>query len=481
MKIENKDNNLKEDIKAKALKPFWNSSCQILSNNLWYPTKIDWKETDSILINKSSDKIKPNYWFSIKHFKNSNNNNNNNLSLESLFSINTENYLNLNKIKISKQIRIYPDTNQRHILRKWFGCARFCYNKTVEYLKQPGTKASWKNIKTDIIHSLPNWTKNVPYQIKSIAIRDACKAVSNAKKKFKQTGKFNEVKFRSKKWNRQNCFITKTAISDIGVYHTKFGNLKISESLPDEICDSRLIFDKDRYYLKIPTSVKTQRFDNQDICALDPGMRSFLTGYTINQIFDVGTSAYSKILRLCYAIDMLVSKRTKKGNIAARKRIQLKKAENRLRYKIDDLKKEMIHQVSSLLTKSFKYIIVPQYDFHQMANNQFSKVVRGLANLSHGMFRSILKHHAKKNGSTIIECTEEYTSKTCGCCGNIQEIGKSKKWKCKKCGTKHLRDVNGARNIFIKEVISRVARYRLLDIKYQDAKVLSMETLGFGR
>ncbi len=36
------------------------------------------------------------------------------------------------------------------------------YNQTAKYLQQPGTKANWKAIKTEIIQSLPEWSKDIP-------------------------------------------------------------------------------------------------------------------------------------------------------------------------------------------------------------------------------------------------------------------------------------------------------------------------------
>ena len=56
---------------------------------------------------------------------------------------------------------------------KWFGVARFCFNTTVAYLRQPDTKANWYEIKTEILRNLPAWAADVPYQIKSVAIKDA--------------------------------------------------------------------------------------------------------------------------------------------------------------------------------------------------------------------------------------------------------------------------------------------------------------------
>jgi putative transposase len=41
--------------------------------------------------------------------------------------------------------------------------SRFVYNTTIKYLQEPGTKASWMAIKTEILNSLPEWAKLVPF------------------------------------------------------------------------------------------------------------------------------------------------------------------------------------------------------------------------------------------------------------------------------------------------------------------------------
>ena len=82
----------------------------------------------------------------------------------------------------SRRIRLYPNRQQRQTLKLWLDAARWCYNQTIAYLRQPGTKANWKNIKTAIINSAPERLKAAPYQVKSVAVRDACRAVSSCKK-----------------------------------------------------------------------------------------------------------------------------------------------------------------------------------------------------------------------------------------------------------------------------------------------------------
>ncbi|WP_337441953.1 helix-turn-helix domain-containing protein, partial [Fischerella thermalis] len=85
-----------------------------------------------------------------------------------------------NTVKKSRKIRIFLKATQKQIIKQWFGVSRFVYNTTVKLLQDSTIKANWKAVKTDILNGLPDFCKSVPYQIKSIAIKDACKAVSNA-------------------------------------------------------------------------------------------------------------------------------------------------------------------------------------------------------------------------------------------------------------------------------------------------------------
>jgi len=104
-------------------------------------------------------------------------------------------------------------------------------NNYIRHLQKPDTKSNWKAIKTEIIHSLPEWSKDIPYQIKSIAIKDACSSVREAKKKYQKTGKINRVKFRSRKNKIQSCYIPKFAVTDKGIYHTKLGSIRYTIKL----------------------------------------------------------------------------------------------------------------------------------------------------------------------------------------------------------------------------------------------------------
>jgi putative transposase len=79
------------------------------------------------------------------------------------------------------------------------------------------------------------------------------------------------------------------------------------------------------------------------------------------------------------------------------------------------------------------------------------KSARAMMTLSHYQFKQTLKHQATKYGSSVVDVTEEYTSKTCSKCGHIhQKLGSNQKYVCPSCGHSIPRDVNGAINIMLK-------------------------------
>ena len=159
--------------------------------------------------------------------------------------------------RLSRRSRIYPTTEQKATLRLWFDASRWCYNRTIELLTtgDDPPKANWKAVKTVIIHGVPQRLKAAPYQVKSIAVRDACLAVSALKRRNQGMKRgeigFAEASFRSRKYD-QNCFIPSSAVKPRGVYPKILGDLKMAEPIPEGPKDSRLVFSHGRYHLAVP-------------------------------------------------------------------------------------------------------------------------------------------------------------------------------------------------------------------------------------
>ncbi|NER30050.1 MAG: helix-turn-helix domain-containing protein [Symploca sp. SIO1C4] len=246
----------------------------------------------------------------------------------------------------SRKIRLFLNPKQKALLKQWFGVSRYIYNTTIKYLQEPGTKANWMAIKSGILKSLPDWSKPVPFQIKSIAIKDACLAVKAAKKGCKQDGQIRRCRFRSRRDTTQSIFVPKTAIKASGIYHTKLGKCRFKEALPEIFSDGRLRLAYDEYYLIISEKVQPSVTENQGrMVALDPGVRTFMTFFSENSYGWLGKDSNLHIQKLCFRLDKLVS-RISFAKSQLKKR--LKKAASRLRCKIKNLVKEIHHKFSHI-------------------------------------------------------------------------------------------------------------------------------------
>ncbi len=440
--------------KGKGLEPYWNGLCKVISSKLLLPIGIGSPDSISTLYDTSLNKTVANSWFSIKQSTVHKKNSRRIFSQSCMSSVAgcTDSEVTVTK---SKKIRVYPTTEQRETLRQWFGTARFTYNKTVALLNETDTKANWKAIKTGILHDLPDWSKETPYQIKSIAIRDACIAVRAAKQKCQKTGAFQSVSFKSKRHPSASIFIPKSSIKKQGVYHTLLGHLKMSEMLPDNICDSRLVKENDKYYLCVSYTVTTpKRKPNGRVVALDPGVRTFLTYFHERGFGWLGHHAINRIQRLCSYLDDLLS-RAAKANRQSRK--NMRRAANRIRTRIRNLVDELHHKVARYLVDTFDIILLPTFETSDMVMRGKRKLrkrsVRQMLTLSHYRFKQFLKHKAKETGSIIVDVCEAYTSKTVSWNGEMRKSLGGRKIIKDSTGRKMNRDLNGARGIFLRALV----------------------------
>ncbi|MUL36611.1 RNA-guided endonuclease InsQ/TnpB family protein [Gloeocapsopsis dulcis] len=359
-------------------------------------------------------------------------------------------------VKRSRKIRIYLNPNQKAILKIWFGVSRYVYNQTIAYLKQPNTKANWKAIKGEILNTLPEFCKSVPYQIKSIAIKDACKAVSNAKKKYKQGCGISKMRFRSRKDPIQSCYIPKSAVSRKGVYHTILGELSFKERLPENFGDCRLVFAYGDYYLSVPEDAPRQIAENQGrVVALDPGVRTFQTFFSETSFGWLGEQANIKLQKLCFKLDAIISKLSK---AKCRQKKRLKFAVMRLRGKIKNLVDELHKKTARFLVDNFDVMLLPTFETSQMSLKAKRRIrsssVRQMLTLSHYKFQQFLKHKAFENSKVVLDVNEAFTSKTVSWTGEIvAALGGAKVIQSKLTGQLMNRDLNGARGIFLRAVV----------------------------
>jgi putative transposase len=106
-----------------------------------------------------------------------------------------------------------------------------------------------------------------------------------------------------------------------------------------------------------------------------------------------------------------------------------------------------------VLCMHYNYVVIPRLNFHNFTN-LYRKHKEKMATLRHCEFIDKLINKTREfTWCKVIECDEQWTSKTCGKCGKIDnDLGKSRTYSCKHCSVIIDRDINASRNILLRYV-----------------------------
>lgn len=401
------------------------------SRNFWLPDiniKLSSYESDS--------------WFDIKQ--------SNDVLEKDIIDITDENIIRANKICI------YPTKEQKNFLLKWCDIYRYVYNQTVKYIRKN------KNIKLNFI-SLRKIMKNqlktnnlmwgiivdskIPIHTLDNAIKDVCKAYKTAFSN-KKNGSIFRLRYKKMKNLRQTITIESQSFSkkyNSFCINTLGKDIKSDESI-SSTKDSKLMYNKglNKFYLYIPKEKKKKEKRNKNKwCSLDPGSRTFITGYSESGVFKICNNVKEKIESKLRKLDKI-------DKYIGRKKPYFK-LQNKIKNIIDDLH----WKTSNYLCKHYDHIILGKLSTKDVVNRKVSNLSnlnkRILHTLAHYKFRERLISKCEEYNIKYDIVDESYTTKTCGNCGILNnKITSEKIFKCENCNISIDRDYNGARNIIIK-------------------------------
>lgn len=391
------------------------------------------------------------------------------------------------------KLRIYPNKEQKDVLNNWFGASRVIYNRCLSYVKEeykkdkekrPKDILKAKNLRARFINNvnyekIDKWMLDIPYDIRDESMRDLVKNYSSNMSK----GDSFDIQFKSRKKSLDSINVLgKYWNTSRGMYSSTFtSEMKCEMKLPETLDHTcRIIRNKlNKYYIFIPKLLKKEtKIKNEKLCkksfkseyesqinglkdskipgvlSIDPGVRTFLTCYDPSGLimkFGEGFKGIGKLsilLKYKDKLQSLISKTRKRF-----KRNRLNKAFLRSSEKITNVVQDCHKKLSKWFCQNYKTILIPKLNF-QGTKNISKNNRRKLLSWSHCSFVDRLIHKSREyNNCKVIQVTEEYTSKTCGCCGFLkQDLGSSKTFKCNKCLTIIDRDINGARNILLKYI-----------------------------
>lgn len=213
---------------------------------------------------------------------------------------------------------------------------------------------------------------------------------------------------------------------------------------------------------------RQEEIKKKKVASIDPGVCTFATIYDPDgAIIEWGKQDIGRIYRLAHQVDQLQSQWSEKHqdghnqlmfNMKAQKRWRLKKVASRIREKIRNLVRDLHCKMARWLCSTYDYILLPTFDTQEMINRGkrriSNKTARAMVTWSHYSFRQRLLSKAREYPQCrVVLVDEDYTSKTCGCCGYVHHhlrCTKKREFQCPRCHVLIDRDHNGARNILLR-------------------------------
>jgi putative transposase len=491
--------------------PFWNNYSKEMSKKLWLPILIDSPDSDTISLNGCSHNSEQywNQWKSQIPIQEMNS-----LMTSWKFSPSLQPVImEKENTIISRKIKIHPTKKQKLLFQKCSSTHRFFYNKAISKINElySNRKKEFEESKTCVHCSEPKfensfccqkhqkkslpwklnislislrklilksdkeikgtdeeWQSTVPYDTRQLAIKDAVSAYKSAvQNKINGNIQFFQLKYKSRRSPSKLFWIDSDAIkiskSTIKIFPTRLGKKDCSirirkrqkAKLPNSIdqdCkimtygkDYYLVYTLDKPFSKIEKS-------REHIVSLDPGVRTFQTGYSPSGIaFKVGENQRHLLKKLHNRLDMLRSQRDK---TKSKEKYQLRKKCLQIESKIKNVVSNLHNQLGSFLTENYESILLPEFgtSVMQAGKELKSTTKRNMWTLSHYKFQQKLKGLCIRTGTTLYIVKEHYTTKTCGECGTINNVGGSEIYKCNCCSYTMDRDIHGARNILLKHI-----------------------------
>jgi putative transposase len=356
---------------------------------------------------------------------------------------------------LSHKIKIYPNQKAERYLRSACGTARFAYNWALQtwiQKYQSGEKGmsgfslvkEFNSIKDE---SYP-WVREVSKWVPQKAIQDLGDAF---KRFFKKESKYPQ--FKKKGRSKDSFYLGEKGFKVSGKY-LKVGLLerpiKMSNSLrfKGEIKSVTISRSVDEWFasfsIKIPeeTFVYAHACESQDAVGIDLGIKTLA-------VCSNGTEFENpKPLRLAERkikkLNKSVSRKQKGSSNRAKACLRLVRAHR----KVARIRSNSLHQITSWLVKTFRFIGIEDLNVRGMIKNH--KLAKSISDAAFYEFKRQLEYKSKLSGSNIVLADRFFpSSKTCSCCGYIyKELALSERvWTCPVCGAKHERDVNASKNL----------------------------------
>ncbi|AAC96956.2 transposase [Paramecium bursaria Chlorella virus NY2B] len=372
----------------------------------------------------------------------------------------------------TRKVKLNPTKQQKMMLMKFADAARYSYNAAVSAVNDKTHNPNKIELQNAFLSlkrrdgtynkffQKRRWLLGCPQPIRQQAIFEAANnfksAFTNLKNKnidhFKMT-------YKTKKHQRKCGFSlgigTHLKHNDgvLIILPRNLGQVRYFGSVPFEgKPDAECRIQRDPYgdhWLLVPVYKTTKTQTTKPIVAIDPGVRTPFACFGSNGgSKTLGEDMNAKLTDIRTRVS-LVDRRISKCQDVSLKR-KMREHRRRLFRKHQRVRDAYHWEIIKDITNEYSGVLLPPFETQRVSRMLKNKTNCSMLGISHFTFRMRMKGKCEEKGLLYTEPTEEYTSKTCGVCGQINYLlGSKKTFECF-CGNVCDRDIHAARNILLK-------------------------------
>ncbi len=356
------------------------------------------------------------------------------------------------------KIRLYPTTEQKQLLAKQFGCARFWWNKALGLQYQHrSSNGKWMK-RTELNAMLPGLKKELPWlktDCYSQVLQATTKNLEQAMKNWFE-GRAKKPRFKAKK-NKQSISFPQNVII-VGEYLKipKVGlvKAKITQAIEGQIKTVTIsVTPSGKYYAAIGLDLGEQEVATSTegaVLGIDLGLKDYVSCHNGK---DSWSAKHPKWLKRHQRNLRRQQKQLSRRNKTSQRREKARKLVAKVHERVSNSRQDFLHKLSRKIVDENQVVVVENLNLKGMVKNR--KLSQSISQSGWGMFLNFLDYKLKHKGGVLVEIDRFFpSSKLCSNCGHkYQDLQLfEREWTCEVCHAKHQRDDNAAKNIRIEGI-----------------------------